>query len=426
MLVELSVENYLSIKDRITFSMEPTTDKKLKGNIFSFQEKHLPDLLKVAAVYGANASGKSNFLSAFNFLSRFVMNSHLLPPGMKIPVTPFKLDPDMVKEPTSFEIIYINKGIKYRYGVSLTRERVVEEYLYSYRTRKPTLIFERTNTDEYRFTNDIHFQEDIRKKTKMNTLYLSTSSQWNYEPSNEALKWFGEHLIVGPPVLMFEWMERTCEMIKRDSNLKELILKTLKNADLGIMGLEVSKEEKSDYMNNLNSIINEMQIINMVFKGSSRKSIFSRYDIKFAHKGVKNGIDTTVHFGMEEESGGTRRLFQVIGRIIESLQKGGTIIMDEFETSIHPLLLKKIVTMFLDDEINRNGAQLIFATHSTSLLDRDLFRRDQIWFTEKKGDGSTDLYSLADFDVRKDANFEKGYLQGRYGAIPYLPAENLL
>ena len=100
--------------------------------------------------------------------------------------------------------------------------------------------------------------------------------------------------------------------------------------------------------------------------------------------------------------------------------------MDEFETSIHPLLLKKIVTMFLDDEINRNGAQLIFATHSTSLLDRDLFRRDQIWFTEKKGDGSTDLYSLADFDVRKDANFEKGYLQGRYGAIPYLPAENLL
>lgn len=414
MLVEFSVQNFLSIKDKVTFSMEPTTDIKINSNIFKHKKDNVPDILSLAVIYGANASGKSNFLNAFSFISYLVQTSHTFQPETRIQVTPFKFDSKTMSAPTSMEIIFINEGNKYRYGFTMTSEKILNEYLFMYHSRKPSMIFERKRTNDYKFTKDVSFQEDISKKTNKNSLYLSTSAQWNYEPSQRALNWFEEHLVPLVPGMFHFGQNRTCEMILEDNKTKETILKALQSADLGIFGVEVTEKQPLTINKDL-----------PIFFGTLSNMI-KGYNIKFAHQGLKDGYETTVHLDIEEESGGTKKFFQMIGHIIESLHEGDTLVIDEFDTTIHPLLLKKIMMMFLDHELNKKGAQLIFATHATSLLDSDILRRDQIWFTEKKIDGGTDLFSLADFTVRKDANFEKGYILGRYGAIPYLSSGNLI
>jgi len=411
MLVEFSVENFLSIKEKVTLQMEATSDKMHPSNLISSERNNKHPLLATAIIYGANASGKSNFINAFEFLESMVLFSHTYTPGTKIPVVPFKLDNNL--DPTNIEMTFIYKNIKYHYFLSVTQERVIEEYLYFYDSRKPSLVFHRTKTKKYKFGKEQSFLTDISKKTNENSLFLTTSAIWNYPPSEKAFKWFSENLIVATNTQNPLWLYRTSMMVKENPEFKEKVLSAIKSADFGIFDIRISEREEDSIKKETPSLL------------KSILRLQKPLNIEFAHSGRYNNEDITVQLSLEEESGGTRRYFELLGPIIDALDSGKTIVIDEFDTSIHPLLLKQIIEMFRSSKKNKNKAQLIFTTHATSLLDSDIFRRDQIWFTEKRTDGSTSLYSLSDFDIRKDANFEKGYLIGRYGAIPFLSPGSL-
>jgi len=358
MLIEFNVQNFRSIKEEVTLSLVASPDKSLDNNLIK-TDLLRDNLLRSAVIYGANASGKSNVFLAFNFLNSFVMQSHTFQKGTKINYFPFKLDKKYLSKPSKFEVVFIKNNIKYIYGVSFIGERIIDEYLYYYPEGRKALIFERKETNNYRFTID-------RKEQKF-------------------------------------------------------ILKALIEADLGINDLFASIKEIS---------IDEIPIqIREQLKAMmpDAKGNFEKIDIRIIHKVLDEiGNENRVEFDFEEESEGTKRLFSLIGIWIDSLNNGRVLVVDELDTKLHHLLNVFLIKLFNDPTQNKNNAQLIFTTHNTNLLDLNIFRRDQIWFTEKNPrKGTTDLYSLIEFSPRKDKNIQKGYLAGRYGAIPFISDDRI-
>ena len=421
MLIEFSVENFLSIKDRVTLSLLASADKSLDNNLIKTDVLKKDSLLRSAVLYGANASGKTNVLLALDFLNHLVINSHNNQKGTKIEYSPFKLNRENISIPSQFEVVFIKNNVKYIYGVSITDEKIVDEYLYYYPEGRRATIFERNNTTDYKFTIDKNEQNFLSKRTLENVLYLSNSTQLNYAKTSEAFEWFKDNLrIIGPtdnPTLT----EYTIKLLNEDKAFKEYLLKALVEADLGISDISASVETISmedlptDFPKHLKSIL------------SDDKGELKKIDIKTIHT-VHNieGNEINVQFEFDEESDGTQRMFSLIGPWIDVLINGRILVVDELDTKLHHLLNVFLIKMFHDPSQNKSNAQLIFTTHNTNLLDLDLFRRDQIWFTEKNPDiGSTDLYSLIEFSPRKDKKIQKGYLAGRYGAIPFISSGKL-
>lgn len=434
MLIEFSVENFRSIKDKVTLSMVSSSDKSLDNNSIKTDSLEKDSLLRSAVIYGANASGKSNIVSAFQFLGRLVSNSHNNQKDTKINTSPFKLDANFLSKPSKFEIVFIKNNTKYVYGVSVTNEKVIDEYLYYYPKGRRANIFKRENTTDYKFTTDENEQEFLSKRTLENVLYLSSSTQLNYKKTSEAFDWFNNNLKVISADFI-SWTEFTVDMLNKDNSLKQSILNALIEADLGIDDISATFEEIS--MNELQSIKQSAFIASTsVFSpmGDTRMTLVSdgkgsvrRVKIKTTHvilKGKSNEL--RVPFEFYEESDGTQKIFALIGPWIDALTNGNTLVVDELDTKLHHLLNLFLIRLFHDPTQNKNNAQLIFTTHNTNLLDLDSFRRDQIWFTEKNPDtGRTDLYSLLEFKPRKDQNIQKGYIAGRYGAIPYISDERI-
>lgn len=420
MLIEFSVENFRSIKEKVTLSMVSSSDKSLDNNLIKTDVLEKKSLLRSAVIYGANASGKSNVILAFNFLVDLVMTSHKNQKDVKIDVSPFKLDKEYLSKPSKFEVVFIKNKNRYVYGVSSTNEKIIDEYLYYYPKGRKAIIFERSNTNDFYFTIDNKDQEFLKNRTLDNVLYLSNSTQLRYEKSFEAFDWFKDNLriinIEENPVLN----EFTINLLNKDEKSKELILKALSNADLGIEDIKASVENVS--IENLPSNFpNELKVLISEGKGK-----FKEFEIKTTHKGNK-GKDTEydVQFDFDEESGGTQKMFFLIGTLIDVLSNGRILIVDELDIKLHYKLIRFLIKLFHDPNQNKNNAQLIFTTHNTILLDLNLFRRDQIWFTEKNPNGSTDLYSLVEFKLRKNENFQKGYIAGRFGAEPFIQEEGI-
>lgn len=424
MLIEFSIENFRSIKDRVTLSMVSSTDKSLDNNLIELDASRQDRLLRSAVIYGANASGKSNVILAYGFLTNLVLTSHNNQKDAKINVTPFKLDREYLSKPSKFEIVFMRKNIRYAYGISVNNEKIIDEYLYYYPKGRKAIIFERRNTDEYNFIIDKKLQKFLKDRTLDNVLYLSNSTQLKYPKTSEAFDWFKDNLRilnVGPYPLMTEY---TINLLNKDEKSKGLILEALSASDLGIQDIKASIEDvpvdKLLPSNLPPHISKALNIITQEEKGN-----FKRFNIKTTHKGNKgkdNEFD--VQFEFDEESAGTKKMFSFIGPLIDVLSNGRILIVDELDTSLHHDLNKFLIELFHKPSQNKNNAQLIFTTHNTNLLDKHLFRRDQIWFTEKDPDiGNTDLYSLADFSPRKEENFEKGYLAGRFGALPFIMKE---
>jgi len=321
----------------------------------------------------------------------------------------------------SVAVVFIKNNIKYIYGVSFISEKIIDEYLYYYPEGRKALIFERKDTNNYRFTIDRKKQKFISEKTLDNVLYLSNSTQLNYDKTSEAFDWFKDNLgIIGvadhPGLIHY-----TINKLNEDVKLKEFILKALIEADLGINNLFASFEVIS---------IDKLPIqIREQFKTiiSDSEQNLEKLDITTIHKVLDEiGNENSVKFDFGEESEGTKRLFLLIGPWIDSLNNGRVLFVDELDTKLHHLLNVFLIKLFNDPTQNKNNAQLIFTTHNTNLLDQDIFRRDQIWFTEKNpSQGSTDLYSLIEFSPRKDKNIQKGYLAGRYGAIPFISDDRI-
>jgi AAA15 family ATPase/GTPase len=413
MLIDFSVENFLSIKEEVCFSLLASSDKSLDNNLIT-GEKALKknNLLRSAVLYGANASGKSNVLKALDNLKDLVITSSQNIPGQKIRFLPFKLDEKCLSKPSKFNINFVQGGIRYNYKVSFTSEKVVDESLHYYPKGAEATLFERYDTINYKFTIDKSKQKGMAERTLENVFYLSNSAQQNYDKTLAPFKWFSNVLdVIGPTERLDKY--GTVKLMDKDEKFKNIVLRALVVADLGISDLHSSIKEipPDDFLNlpeDLKALID-----------TSNKKIDSVNHIvlKFFHNGFDekhNKID--VQFDIDEESDGTQRLFS-----LNSLKNGNILVIDELDSKLHPFLCEYLIGMFNNPEINTSNSQLVFTTHNSTFLDQDIFRRDQIWFTEKDAEfGNTNLFSLLEFKQRRDANIEKGYLAGRYGAVPFI------
>lgn len=409
MLVQFSVENYMSIKDKVVFSMLASSDKELSENVINNKTEKC---LKSAVIYGANASGKSNFLKAIKAVEIMMINSNNMQPGMTLPITPFKFDSDFAARPSSFEFIMIINDIKYAYGFVADSKKIYDEYLYYYPNGRETEIFERTDVNKFHYTVAERKLKDIEEKNTENKFFLATATTWNYEKTKPVF----DYITNGINVLFdYEQLKTTSfEQYNSDSTgeLKEFSLKVLSEAELNINNFTVSNVEMTEEQ--LKMLPPELK----TFFPAGAKG----YSITTTHNVIdEEGNERNIKLDFEEESLGTKNIFILNPFLLHVLKEGKMLVIDELDRSLHPFLVKYIVKLFNSEEYNKNGAQLIFNTHDTNLLSLNLFRRDQIWFTEKDyKSGATDMYPLDDFPVRKTENIQKGYLNGRYGAIPFV------
>ena len=395
MLIQFSVENFLSIKEKIILSMLASKDMEHPQHLILDTTK---TYLKSAVIYGANASGKSNVLNAFWFMVNYVLTSHNQQLHKSIERSPFKFDKETPSLPSSFEVIFTADGIRYAYGFSATDKAIVEEYLYYYPNGRQALIFERNETKRFRFTVDIDEQTQLKERTSANKLYLSVASNWSYSKVIPVLEWFASCQIITKNSIADAY-GLDVEQLK-DDDYRRVMASMLRVADFGIQSLQLRDSEP------IAAALHENAFTNI-------EAVHTVQDI--------DGNSASYTLNMSEESDGTNSYFKLISIVKKALDQGTLLAADEMDAHLHPLLTKHLVSLFNSEEFNPKGAQLIFTSHNTNLLDLDVLRRDQIWFTEKDAQtAATDLFSLYDFSVRKDAKVEKGYLIGRYGAIPFI------
>lgn len=421
MLLQFSVTNFASIKNEVLFSLVPSKDKEHPENILK-NGKYKANSL--AAIYGANASGKSNLFKAMTTAIVYIRQSNLYQHGQKIPINPYKFCEDYTSVPTKFEFTFVAEdGLKYIYGFSATVDRVVEEYLYVFRSAKPSMLFDRTE-EKYSFPRNE--KANLQPLTKMNTpnkLFLATATSWNAQCTTIPYQWFATKIDTQTSVDNQEGPAIEAYQNEKEANV-DFVKKLMKSADINIDDVDVDIQDTP---------ADQSPIPGLDFGGF----VINNQIIKPHNKNVKvrtghtitdeNGIQKKYELSLLEESQGTYQLFLYAPILRKALETGKVMFIDEIDKSLHPFLIKLLVNLFRDARINTNGAQLIFNTHETALLSLGTFRRDQIYFTEKKREnGITDLYSLDDLSVRKDENIEKGYLLGRYGAIPYLQTEDIV
>ncbi|MBD2014427.1 ATP-binding protein [Microcoleus sp. FACHB-53] len=415
MLIEFSVGNYRSFKEKVTFSMVAANlvakDKTLdENNVFEIDDDL--KLLKSSAIYGANASGKSNLAKALGFMRWFMINSSKETQSTeKIGVERFKLSLETETEPSFFEIAFLMNGRKYRYGFEATRKRVVSEWLFYVPKLRETKLFER-RLDNISVTKT-YKADGIQQKTRHNALFLSVSAQFNVGIAEKILDWLTHRVKVVSGLDDRGYRSYTVSCLMENKN-KEDILQLLKKLDLGFGDIKVEEIEITDEF--LPKELPE-EIKSFILKNGKATSVQTMHR-KLDVQG--NSISIELFDLDEQESEGTQKVFALAGPLVDTLKNGKVLIIDEFDARIHPLISLAIVKLFNSNETNPKNAQLIFMTHDTNLLSNKLFRRDQIWFAEKNRYGATDLYSLAEYKIRNDASFESDYIKGRYGAIPFI------
>lgn len=404
MILEYTCENYKSIKEKVTFSMLASRDNSFENLLIPFNGISIN---KIASIYGANGSGKTSFIESLRFLRILVCNSNNHQPGDKIRQFSHKLCD--VQKPTKYTIQFVIDDIRYAYGLAYTTDQIVSEYLYYFPHGKQAKIFDRT-------LNDISFGDKFKKDfesilnfSKPNKLFLSVSA--NYSSVKEAetvFLFFKEDLVFYPlPENQNNWFEYSIENLTNNSNLKATFIKFMNSIGCPIQNI-YTKFEKA-------VVTPEMLPSDMP---NSLKEIFAQAkEARIIEAKLDYG---TFSVDLNEESNGIKKLFEVICPIIDIILRDKILIWDEMETSLHPSIVNEILRLILHGN-SKSRAQIIFSTHDTNLLDLTRFRRDQIWFTELTPSRSTDLYSLAELkNVRKDENISKGYLNGKYGAIPFI------
>ncbi|MBU0653288.1 MAG: ATP-binding protein [Proteobacteria bacterium] len=412
MLIEFSVANVLSFKDRVTFSMAASNDDALQeSNVFAWGKKRL---VKSAVVYGANASGKSNLLSAMRFMRHMVLTSSKdTQVNEEIDVDAFKLSTECEGKPSFFEAVFIQNGNTYRYGFEVDRKRVHSEWLFTVPSTKEAELFVREGNQIK--VNRIRFKEgcDLETKTRENALFLSVCAQFNGEISKGLLLWFKNFRFIHG-LSDYPYLGVTVEKLKTPEQKRQL-MEIARIADLCIDDIE-GREEKLTIEKLPKDMPEEM-------KRDILKRDITEVELKTTHRkyGQDNNEVGKVVFDLEEnESGGTQKFLSMAGPLLDTIETGKVLTIDEMDARLHPLLTRFVVSLF-NSPMNNKNAQLIFASHDTTLLNDKLFRRDQIWFTEKDPYGVTGLYSLVELrGVRKEASFGKDYILGKYGAIPFI------
>ena len=419
MLVRFRAENFRSLKDEQELSLVASSLKEDRSVVVT--APHVPNgLLPVAAVYGANASGKSNVLDAMRFACDVVKNSQTKWQSREaIPRRPFLLQKTMWEKPSVFVFDAVVEGVLFEFGFSLNSKEVVTEWLHAFPKGRPRVLFSRDTQAPDRYSFGKHLTGEnrrIEKLTRPNSLFLSAAAQNNHPLLTPLFSWFSGCIsfydLNNHPMSK----TKTIELIK-NKKWKKTILDFLKYADIGIVDVDV--------------ILRNMSEVEKVIIGGITDGISGKFEDDYGAEFAASGIQEIQLFHevsgypgipiqFSDESQGTSNFLALLGPVLSALEAGHALVVDELESSIHPELARRIVGLFNSKKTNPKGAQLVFSTHNTNLLGGDLIRRDQIWFTEKDGQGATHLYPLTDFHPRGTENVERGYLQGRYGAIPFL------
>jgi uncharacterized protein len=430
MLLEFSVANFRSILKRQTLSLVAAAGREMLTTNTFVDGKKLPRVVRSAVIYGPNAAGKSNLLQAAQVAQSLVLSSALqLQEGQKIPTMPFALARSAKDLPSEFEFLFAEEGTRYHFGFAVTPERVTKEWLVAYPVGKPQRWFEREFLAEAghyvwafspNFRGEKSQQRTWRDSTRSNALFLSTAVQLNNEQLRPVFSWFqNKFAVVAAHIYMN--MGLSIELLN-DPVRKHMLDQFITAADVAIERLEF-KEERPPVATGGALQINIGAVPGIpIVPGSFPLSglggpKFGR--VLALHKQIDS--DEVMPLDLfADESEGTRKLFQFAGGWIKALQDGTTLLVDELDRSLHPLITRFLVKLFHNEVRNPHGAQLVFTTHDTTLLDTNLFRRDQVWFVEKDKTYSTHLYPLLEYSPRKDEALERGYLKGRYGAIPFL------
>jgi AAA15 family ATPase/GTPase len=416
MLVEFKVGNYRSFREEQTLSLVARKDKSLINNVV---DKNDMRLLKAVSIYGPNASGKSNFIKAMDVMKSIILSSAEFQPGKKLPIQSFIFDSKYQEKPSTFEVTFYHNNIRYQYGFAATSEKIHDEWLFAYPNGRLQVWYERSSKgNNWKFGSFLKGEkEKLKEKTRDNVLFLSVGAQWNNKQLTTIYEWFRYHLQTIPsnvtllPITAKMLLET--ETDKRFNKLfYEYVKSCLKDADLGILGLKVNREK-----------VNESKVLKDI--PESLKDTLLAYlketegiKVELLHKNPETGND--IFLPIQEESDGTKRFFELAGPWFQAIMVGITIFIDELDVSLHPLLTRELIKFIQHPKHKDSEAQLIFTTHDTTLLDPELLRRDQIWLTEKKEIGSSKLFPMSDFKPRQGEAMQKGYLAGRYGAIPII------
>lgn len=417
MLLNFTLGNYRSFHQRKTLSMESASISDYPQNTI---QRSRYNFLSSAVIYGANSSGKSNLLRGISMMKRILLETFDQRSISKIPYDPFLLNVTSRAEPTFYEIEFLIEDVKYRYGFEANSVAIQAEWLFETisRTEKPLFL---------RVANGIEVKpryaegKNLEEKTRDNALFLSVVDQFNGQIAGIIMKWF-RNLNVISGLSHENYRQLTFSMLEKPE-LNELLTRYFAQIDLGFERIHVEKKEFNP--NELPTDLPEDLFKQLVADLEGKTLI----DLKTIHKvyDENQNIIHEVEFDVRrQESSGTNKIIDLSGPIFSALHNGGVLVIDELDAKLHPLLTLSVVQLFQNQEINKSGAQLIFATHDTKILSICELRRDQIYFIEKDQFGASDLYSLVEYakegKVRKDRSFEKDYINGRYGAIPYFGA----
>ncbi|MBP1466458.1 ATP-binding protein [Candidatus Chloroploca sp. M-50] len=453
MMIEFNVKNFRSFRDEQRFSLVASTaDKSLAENVGT-SPKFKHRLLRSAVVYGPNASGKSNLIMALGFLQLLILRAAQSSPtpGLRLIdhplLKPFALEVASSTAPTRFELHMLHEGVRYQYGITLDRRAIYEEWLIAYPKGQPQVWFDRqwhTGVDKNRLQVDMireqasgfadnavehtgqgdakfytwYFgprltgeKQRLTDLSRIDVPFLSTGATFGNQQLRHVFDWFARGLSVlnpwGRPDLAGETARQTLD----NSELRSRIRDLLAHADFGIEDFRVQ----------------EIPIKEDPLFGSVPEQLLSaidgldirRVDIRMRHRALQLP-EGSIEFDRDDESLGTLRFFGIVGPVVDALTRGATLCIDEFDDSLHPLLVRHLIGLFHTSTTNPHNAQLVMNTHDATLLDTQLFRRDQIWLTEKQIDGATSLTPLTDYRPRKEESLMRGYLQGRYGGVPIL------
>lgn len=412
MLVKFTVGNYLSFKEKVSIDFNSTSLTEFKGsNIMSTSLNNI-SLLKSVILFGANSSGKSNFFKAIKFVKRFARGSSKESQAdEKINVEPFRLSTESIDKPSYFEIEFILDDTKYRYGFEVNNEFVIKEWLYSSSKTKEYLLFER---DKKEISIGAKFNKasaNIIDITRENALFLSVCAQFNIEIAIDIIKELGNLKYVSGT--NDRGIQFTVKLLN-DPKYAKIINNFIKGAKLGFKEVETEKIEITSEMLSESNIPKELHKV--FLENNEDNVVITTKHTVFDDKLEPSG---SVFFDlMNNESLGSRKLFSLAGPIVDTIINGRTLIIDEFDARLHPMLAKAIIQLFNSSE-NKN-AQIIFASHNSHFINSSakLFRRDQVLITEKDFFGVTSIESLYDKKIRKDASFEKDYLSGKYDGVP--------
>ncbi len=415
MLLRFGVSNHLSIRDYQELSLAASSLKeRQEEKLITCEAAPTKHVVPSVVIYGANASGKSNIIDAINTLQEMVLMSQTQwKPDGGVPRHPFRLDEDSPRSPSRFDIDFLIDGVRHHYGFEASDSKFESEWLYAFPKSHRQILYERTG-NEFRFGRGLKGQNKvIANLTRPNSLFMSAAAQNDHEQLSEVFRYFASLRFSGIDISSTEVSARLA-MEKLDNR----VISFLEQIDTGVIDYQQKKFDHSEKMQEF-----QQDFLALIEKRIGlelpeiKEIVDKRTTIELGHRGFGN---EPFYLEFERESAGTQRLLIVLNLVYHALNKGAPLFIDELTASLHTRAAEAVLKLFCSRESNPKGAQLIATTHDTNLLASSLLRRDEIWFTEKDTEGATRLYPLTDIRTRKGDNIEKGYLQGRYGGVPFI------